>query len=104
MKMVLLMYLSDDESRVLELLDRLEVTAFSRLGMEGRGAGIPGWYGEVAPYRSGMIFVLLPDDRARELLEAVRRMEDVADPDHPVHAVALAVEETANCGLDGTRP
>ena len=104
MKMVLLMYLSDDENRVLKLLDRLEVTAFSRMRMEGRGGGLPGWYGEVAPYRSGMIFVLLPEERARELMSAVRGLDDVADPDHPVHAVALAVEETANCGMDEPRP
>ena len=97
MKMVVLMYLEDDESIVLRLLDRLEIVSFSSLELEGHGAGTPGWYGEVAPYQSRMVFVVLPAPKARELLDAVSGVRGISDPDHPIHAVQLAVEETADC-------
>ena len=97
MKMILLMYLEDDEPAVDRLLEEHEVTAFSRVNLEGHGQGMPtGWYGEVAPYRSRMAFTLLPEGRAAELLGAVRECSDCLDPRHPIHAVQLAVEATAD--------
>lgn len=97
MKMVVLMFLEDDEPVVTRMLERLAIVSFSSLELEGHGAGAPGWYGEVAPYQSRMIFVVLPEPRARELLRAVREVRGVADPEHPIHAVQMAVEETADC-------
>ena len=97
MKMVLLMYLEEDEETVEEILESRGVVAFSSLEMQGHGAGEPGWYGEVPPYRSRMVFAVLPDQAARGLLGAIRDARGVADPSHPIHAVQLAVEDMAEC-------
>ncbi|MGD2070261.1 MAG: hypothetical protein PVI57_16415 [Gemmatimonadota bacterium] len=100
MKMVLLMYLEDDEAAVDRMLEEHRVTAFSRVNLEGHGKGQPaGWYGQVAPYRSRMVFTLLPEERAAELLEAVAKCSECLDPRHPIHAVLLAVEDTADSGI-----
>lgn len=98
-KMILLMYLEEDEPAVDRLLETHDVTAFSRVSLEGHGKGHPvGWYGEVAPYRSRMIFTLVPGARAAELMDAVGRCTGCVDPDHPVHAVVLGVEEAVTSG------
>lgn len=99
-KMILLMYLEDDEAAVDRLLEEHHVTAFSRVDLEGHGRGRPvGWYGEVAPYRSRMVFTLVPEDRAEELMEAVSRCSGCLDPGHPIHAVMLGVEEAVDSGV-----
>lgn len=98
MKMVVLMYLEDDDAIVADLLEELKITTFSRMTMEGHGSGVPGWHGEVAPYRSAMVFAVLPDRTADALLDAVGAVQDVADPGHPLHAVKLDVEDVADSG------
>ena len=99
-KMILLMYLEEDEPAVDRLLEEHRVTAFSRVNLEGHGGGRPvGWYGEVAPYRSRMVFTLVPEERAEELLEAVGRCSGCLDPRHPIHAVMLGVERAVASGV-----
>jgi hypothetical protein len=99
MKMILLMYLEDDEPAVDRILERHDVTAFSRVNLEGHGSGQPvGWYGEVAPYRSRMVFTLVPEERAAALLDAVGRCTDCLHPKHPIHAVMLHVEKAVDSG------
>ncbi|NIP58657.1 MAG: hypothetical protein GWM92_10210 [Gemmatimonadetes bacterium] len=104
MKMVVLMYLEDDEEVVTDLLADEGVVAFSRMKMEGHGEGGPGWYGGVAPYRSRMVFAVVGDRCAGRLLGAVRSLGGTADPDHPVRAVEIALEETAASGASPHRP
>lgn len=99
MKLVFLMYLDEDDSAVADLLERHDVTAYSRLAMEGHGDGQRGWYGEVAPYNSQLVFALLPEEKAEELLEAVRRCADCKDPRHPIHAGVVDVEKAVDSGV-----
>ena len=78
MKLVMLAYLEGDEKCVDRLLADLDVTMFSRLGIEGHGpAGSGGWYGSGAPYRSGMILVFTEAEKAEAILAAGRFVPDV---------------------------
>jgi hypothetical protein len=98
MKMVILMYLKEDEGCVSRLLERAAVPAYSRLTARGHGpGGVAGWYGATRPYESELVMSILPDDRAAALLEAVAECRQVEDPDHPIRAVQLRVEEFVNC-------
>ena len=92
MKLVFLTYLEDDDALVTRELEAMRVPVFSRLPLEGHGQGARGWYGEVAPYRSRMVFVVLPDDEASRLMEAVERWPAGADAKHPVRAFQVDVE------------
>jgi hypothetical protein len=103
MKLLLLVYLEDDDAVVADLLERHGVAAWSRLPLEGHGAGIAGWYRTVAPYRSRMAFSVVPAGRAADVLEAVTALEGLADPRHPVHAFQLDVERTAATDFRGSR-
>ncbi len=96
MKLIALMYLEDDDPTVSKLLDAHGVTAYSRMPLEGHGAGIKGWYGDVAPYQSRMAFALLPSGKAEELMEAVAICNGCLDPHHPIHAMQLHVERTVD--------
>ncbi|RMH20732.1 MAG: hypothetical protein D6701_03500 [Gemmatimonadetes bacterium] len=101
MKLVMLLYLEDDHTLVADLLAHHGVRAYSRLPVEGHGEGTAsGWYARVAPFRSQMIVALVPADLAAELLEAVRAIEEVHDPRHPVHASVFDVEAAAHSGGD----
>ncbi|MDT8342331.1 MAG: hypothetical protein RQ751_12530 [Longimicrobiales bacterium] len=102
MKLILFLYLQDDEACVTRVLESGGVTAHSRLPLEGRGGGGgAGWYGTAAPYASAMAFALVTDDQATRLLQAVERCSGTADPRHPVHAIQLGVEATADSGTTG---
>lgn len=101
MKLVFFMYLEDDEAHVLDLLDTHDVVVYSHLPIEGHGPGVKGWYGEVAPFASRLTFTILPDDKARELLQAVRDCRHTHDPAHPVHAMQVDVEAAASSGDPG---
>lgn len=102
MKLVFLMCLEDDEAVVLRLLEAHHVAVHSRLPVEGHGDGLQGWTGEVAPYRSRLLFTVVPADRAAALLEAVSRLDTVSDEGHPVHAWQVDVEAaTASVGGGG---
>ena len=98
LKLVLIMYLEEDEGCVNGLLSEQDVGIFSRLSMEGlaRGAG-SGWYGVGLPYQSRLIMSLLPIEQADALMAAVARCRGVQDPRHPIRAVQLAVERSAAC-------
>lgn len=99
MKLVILMYLEEDEGCVQTLLRESDVPVFSRLSMEGVGPGAPSWYGDPTPYESRMAFAVVPDERAADLLTAVRTARGCLDARHPVRAVQLGVEEATACGL-----
>jgi hypothetical protein len=100
MKLVFFMYLEEDESHVLRLLQEHQVVVYSHLPIEGHGPGMEGWYGEVAPYASRMTFTILPADKARGLLDAVSSgQEGVSDPMHPIHAMQVDVEAVARSGV-----
>lgn len=101
MKLIVLLYLEDDDPVVARLLADHGVLAWSRLALEGHGAGLAGWYGSVAPYRSRMAFTVVPADRADDLLEAVAEMDGLADRRHPVHALQLEVERSVDSGSAG---
>ncbi len=94
MKLVVLLYLEDDDAVVARLLREHGASTWSRTPLEGHGAGLPGWLGTVAPYRSRMIFTLVDAERARALLAAVEVMDGLADPRNPVHALQLDVERS----------
>jgi len=98
MKLVIMLYLKEDDAVVAELLERHGVAVYSRLPLEGHGTGMPGWYGEVAPYSSSMVFTVLDAARAEELLEAVALCTGCRDPSHPIHALQVDVERMADSG------
>ncbi len=104
MKLVLLFYLEDLDAAVVRLLERNGVAAYSRLPLEGHAQGMPGWYGSTAPYSSRMVFTLVPDDRAKALMEAVTTFDTGTDPRHPIHAIQLSVESTADSGKGAAPP
>ena len=93
MKLVFLMYLEEDDDLVMEGFREGGVSVFSRLPLEGHGAGAVGWYGTVAPYRSRMVFTVLPDAEAEALLRAVEKWPPGQDGDHPVRAFQVDVEK-----------
>ena len=95
MKMVVVMYLEEDEGIVTRLLEGLGVSSFSSVKLEGHGEGSPGWYGDVEPFESRMVFAVLPKGKAGELLSAVAELRGGSHPEHPVHAIQMAVERTA---------
>ena len=100
MKLVLLMFLKEDEKCVNRLLSAQKVQSFSRLGVEGRGPGAAaGWTGEVQPYQSQMIMSILPTEEAQSLIHAVSACTGVQDPRHPIRAALLDVEQFACCEL-----
>jgi hypothetical protein len=92
MKLVFLTYLEDDDALVMKGFRELGVSVFSRLPLEGHGAGAEGWYGEVPPYRSQMVFSVLPDAEAERLLAAVETWYPGQDPQHPIRAFQVDVE------------
>ncbi|MDZ7780758.1 MAG: hypothetical protein U5R14_12615 [Gemmatimonadota bacterium] len=105
MKLVFLMYLEDDDELVMRGFRELGVSVFSRLPLEGhggRGKG-GGWYGEAVPYRSRMVFAVLPDVEAERLLEAIKGWPEGADADHPVQAFQVDVERSVRQVNDSTR-
>ncbi len=95
MKLVLVMFLEDEETAVLALLKRHGVAVYSHLPVEGHGRGLVGWSGEVSPYRSRLLFTVVPTEQASDLLEAVSVHQPVSDPAHPVHAWQVDVEAVA---------
>lgn len=101
MKLIVFLYLEDDDPRVARLLTDHGVLAWSRLTLEGHGAGLAGWYGSVAPFRSRMAFTVVPAERADDLLAAVGEMDGLADPRHPVHALQLEIERSVDSGPAG---
>lgn len=99
MKLILLLYLADDEECVTRLLKERGVLTHSRLNLEGFGLGMAGWYGETPSYRSRMAFTLVPKDQAEALLEGVRTCTGArGGSQHPIHAIQLGVEAMADSG------
>ena len=101
MKLMMLMYLEEDEACVNRLVAELGVPMVSQLGvegMEGVGSGkAGGWYGESAPYQSRMTLTVVDDAMADRIVEAIGRCEGIVDPRHPIRVVQLAVERTTTC-------
>lgn len=97
MKMVMLMHLQEDEDCVDGLVERAGVKVFSRLSVQGRGEGTPGWLGRVPAYASQITMAVVDDERAAELMDSVRTAEGCQDARHPVRAVQLPVEDSAAC-------
>lgn len=99
MKLILLLYLADDEECVARLLKERRVLTHSRLNLEGFGRGMTGWYGDTPRYRSRMAFALVPMDQAEALLNGVRQCTGThGGAQHPIHAIQLGVEATADSG------
>ena len=98
MKLVFLMYLEDDDAAVMRLLEKQGVSHWSRMPLEGHSAGTAGWYGQVAPYHSRMVFTVMPADQAQELLDAIAACTDCQDPSHPIHALQVDVERSVRSG------
>ncbi len=98
MKLVLLLYLEEDEACVERLLRELDVALYSRLGIEGLGGAPGAWYGEPLPYDSRLVFAILPEDRAAALVEAVAKGSGALDARrHPVRAYQLPIEAASAC-------
>lgn len=99
MKLVALMYLEEDEESVARLLKEHGVEAYSRVPLEGHGAGMKGWYGNVHPYSSFMSFAMLPENKAVELMNAVEECTNCKHPRHPIHAMQVHVERSVDSGV-----
>jgi hypothetical protein len=98
MKLAILMYLKGDERCVDRLLKQIDLQTFSRLPVEGHRAGpAGGWYGETAPYQSELLMSVLPEDQAERLAQAVKSCTGVEDPQHPIRAAILDVEQFVCC-------
>lgn len=92
MKLVLLLYLEEDGPAVTKLLADEGISAYSRLPIEGHGAGkAGGWFGDIATHNSKMVFTIIPDDRAEALLASVGGVA-VQDASHPIHAAQLHLD------------
>ena len=100
MKIIILLYLEEDQPCVTRFLKDNGVMAYSQLPVEGHGSGLAGWYGSTAPYASRMAFTIVPEAQATAILQAVEGCNGVADPRHPIHAIQMAVEATADSGGD----
>ena len=98
MKLVAILYLEDDERLVEEILKAVGVSTFSRMDMEGHGAGVPGWFGEVPSYRSRLLFTWVSLEQATDLLEAVAGARGVQAESHPIHALQVNVEAMSQSG------
>lgn len=98
MKLVVVMYLEEDAPAVRRLLTRQGVEVFSEVEVRGHGSGAPGLYGDVAPYRSGMLMTFLPPREAEALMEAIGECEGCEAVDHPVRAWQMDVERSAVSG------
>jgi hypothetical protein len=96
MKLVMLLFLEEDEDRIESLFNRHKGMAWSRLPVQGHGPGLTGWYGTVAPFSSAMAFTLIPDAEVEGLLEDVQQLSGLSDPRHPVHAHVLDVERSVS--------
>lgn len=101
MKLVFLLYLEDDDAVVLDMLEHVGVESWSRISLDGHAPGHAGWYGAVAPFRSRMIFSILPANQAERLIETVRACTRCQDPAHPVHAIQVDVERAVESGSAG---
>lgn len=100
MKLVLLMYLKDDEKCVARLLKEQAIATYSRLALEGHGPGsASGWSGEIQPYESQLIMSVLPDEQAAALVDAIAQCTGVQDPRHPIRAALLDVERFTCCEI-----
>ncbi len=98
MKLAILMYLKGDEGCVDRLLKQTDIQSFSRLPVEGHRPGPSGgWYGETAPYRSELLMSVLPEEQAARLTHAVATCTGVEDPQHPIRAAILDVEQFVCC-------
>lgn len=98
MKMVMLMYLEDDQKCVDRLIKELEIETFSQLPVVGhRPTSASGWYGDAAPYQSMIIMTVVPNEQATSIMRAVAACRGVEDPRHPIRAVLLDVEDTTCC-------
>jgi len=92
MKLILLLYLEGDGPAVGKLLSDQEITAYSRLPIEGHGQGkAGGWFGDIAAHNSKMIFSIVSDEQADSLQEAVSEVK-VQDSAHPIHMAKLNLE------------
>jgi hypothetical protein len=105
MKLVMLLYLEEDEGCVDRFLRETGVAVFSRTSIEGIGGALPGgkggqgWYGETAPYASRLAFAIVPPGQAEEILAAVDEGRGGLDNrNHPVRAFQLPIEAAAACG------
>ena len=97
MKLVMILYLEEDEACVDRLLAEQGVGAFSRLPLEGHGPGARGWRGDVPAYRSRLVLTVTEEETAARLLHAVEECRGMQDPTHPVRAVQVPVERVASC-------
>lgn len=98
MKLVMLMYLEEDDGCVERLLGEAEVPVYSRLPLEGVGDGAAGWYGSVPVYRSRMAMAVVEEETAGRILAAVEECRGVADRRHPIRALQMDVETLTACG------
>lgn len=98
MKLIILLYLEEDETRVERLLEANGVQTWSQMPLEGHGKGAAGWYGTVAPYASHLTFTVVEDERAGEVMGAVAALGNVSDSLHPVHALQLPVDGWVRSG------
>jgi len=93
MKLVLLLFLEEDGPAVTKLLQEQGISAYSRLPIEGHGAGkAGGWFGDIATHDSKMIFSVVSDDEADSILGAVEAVK-VHDAGHPIHVAKLNLED-----------
>lgn len=98
MKMVVLLYLEDDEGCVDRLLRAHRLPAFSRFALEGVDPGeVGGWYGSATSHRSQMAFAIVDETVAKELLAAVETCRDIEHAGHPIRAFQLNVERATEC-------
>lgn len=106
MKLVMLLYLEEDEGCVTDFAREVDVPVMTRVSVEGTevAAATPGWYrGLPVTHASRMAIAILPGREAGQLMAAVAGGGGaLAARRHPVHAFQLPIEAAATCDT-GTR-
>jgi hypothetical protein len=94
MKLVVLMFLEDDAATVRKLLQSQKVATYSELSVRGHGQGTAGWYGDVAPFKSSLYMVFMPNEEAQNLMHAVENLPPTRDKQRPIRAWQMDVESS----------
>jgi nitrogen regulatory protein PII len=95
MKSVFISYNQAYKDRILELLDRMSLRGFTMWDtVQGRGSktGEPHYGSHAWPTLNAAILTVVPDEKADDLLERLRRMDELTEQ-QGLHAFVWNIEK-----------